>query len=354
MNHIIYNFILNFPLAPTSTICLADTNSMSPSRNYSLCFKNKHLIITRLKGSKKYCYLGFFMYNWVKKKIRFSSINMFKNKLHCFWPILKKNKFINKMYFSLIKLLQRSESLYSSNVMILANSDFLKPRKTRQIWNLFKSRFRVSVARSFFFNMHRRQIQIFWKSQDHFKLNFLKKTRYTTLKFKNKFNYWYKKNKNWDKLPHIRLVSIISKNLLFFSYGRIQKLLDLDFVFKNGLTQLSAQEPVKINDIISVPNNYGSFAATLVLDKFSTLKHFKKKKYEFIKNKLTEWRDLKRKVIKEHNYDFFSSNKIESNIEFDVFSGNIVLLTRPRLGVLNENVTIRHNLEKLNTYKLNV
>jgi hypothetical protein len=73
-----------------------------------------------------------------------------------------------------------------------------------------------------------------------------------------------------------------------------------------------------------------------------------------MKNKLSQWKNIKNKQTKELLYNLIFFNKIKSYIEFDLFSSSLCVIKNTNSWDRFLNFTPRHNLEKLNTYKLNV
>ena len=218
----------------------------------------------------------------------------------------------------------------------------------------FKKKKKAARKKSYFFNFHKRLIKIFWKAQEFFRLNYLPKKRYTTRKFENKFNYWYKKNKPQNKKMEWKITSIISENFLFFSTSSLKKVFNCKLILKNGSSDLSVNSTVQKNDIISLPTNYIKYAFEYVVEKFKSIKKFKKKNYTLIKNKLSQWKNIKKKFIEEKKYNLNSFNIINSNFEFNIFSSQICIIKNSFDNNRFDNYTKRYNLEKITTYKLNV
>lgn len=121
-----------------------------------------------------------------------------------------------------------------------------------------------------------------------------------------------------------------------------------------GLGNICLNTVLKKNIIISLPLNLSSFILKQVINKYRLFKLLKKKSFIFFKNKISQWKDIKKKTTKELFYNLYSLNKIDFNLEFDIFSSNIVIIKLPKVPIFYTNSLIRHNLEKLNTYKLNV
>jgi len=202
--------------------------------------------------------------------------------------------------------------------------------------------------------MHKGQIKLFWKSQNFFKQNFLKKMRFTTNKFKNKFLYWYRKNKKFDKSLQPKLYSVISNNFLFYSTAQLNKLYKNKLITKNGVYCVNTFQKVIIGDILTIPLNYSKFLLNTLMGQRYSLKKKKKSSYIYMKNKLSQWKNIKNKQPKELLYNLVFFNKIRSQIEFDLFSSALCIIKNPNSWDRLLNFTPRHNLEKLNTYKLNV
>ena len=57
---------------------------------------------------------------------------------------------------------------------------------------------------------------------------------------------------------------------------------------------------------------------------------------------------------KESKYKLYNFNRIQSGLEFNIFSGNLTIVKDLNIFNRLDYFSNRHNLEKLNTYKLNV
>lgn len=152
----------------------------------------------------------------------------------------------------------------------------------------------------------------------------------------------------------LKLITFITRNFLFFSYSCLNKVFENKLILKNGKYVINSLEIFKINDIITIPTNYIDFILKNIVDKFLALKRLKKKNYIFFKNKASQWKSIKKKPAEEGKYNLHTRNVIESNLEFDIFSAQVTMVKQPAILNRFEKFTIRHNLEKLNTYKLNV
>lgn len=152
----------------------------------------------------------------------------------------------------------------------------------------------------------------------------------------------------------MRLKDILVQSFFFVSVKFVEKTLASGLVHMSVEGTYTPDTTLTVNNIISLPLNFANFIIRQVVSKYRLLKYLKKKSFIFFKNKQSQWRDLKKKTTPELSYDLYSINKINTSLEFDVFSNNIVLIKKYKIPVFYTNSIIRHNLEKLNTYKLNV
>lgn len=211
-------------------------------------------------------------------------------KLVCFWPIVKKGNNLNGF---LVKLFKKSNKKYIYFLhCIYKNISKLKKLRTYKykFISIFAGKNEPKTKKSYFFNFHRRRIKIFWKSQEFFKTNFLRKTRFTTRKFKNKFNFWYKKNKQVKHLVAYKLSSLLAHNFLFFSANHLNTFFDSKLIYKNNNVCFDKHEIVRKFDILTLPQNYASLLITILLGKFFSLSMLKKKILFIIKIKLVSER----------------------------------------------------------------
>lgn len=296
------------------------------------------------KKKNKYCKKNFFLwYNLYKKTNKnFYFLKKFVKKFTSFWPIFKKKKNVMNLFKNYIKKLKNNKY------------NVLKKKKSYNNVFLFGLTHIEKKKKSYYFRVHRRLMKIFWKSQEHFKINYLRKSRFTTRKFKNKFIFWYKKNKKTSFFCDMRLKDILVQSFFFVSVKFVEKTLASGLVHMSVEGTYTPDTTLTVNNIISLPLNFANFIIRQVVSKYRLLKYLKKKSFIFFKNKQSQWRDLKKKTTPELSYDLYSINKINTNLEFDVFSNNIVLIKKYKIPVFYTNSIIRHNLEKLNTYKLNV
>lgn len=327
-------------------------------KNKKLSFKVEHLqkpVLGKfLKSFLKYKQPNFYTY-FCLKKLSNTTINpIFFNKFKCFWPIMRSRNNLIKFLARLVKNQKKKNIKFLKSL----HNNLRKLKKIKmykyKFLSLFSKKNKKTTKRSHFFNFHRRQIKIFWKSQEFFKLNFLEKTRFTTRKFKNKFNYWYKKNYKKQQEIANRLSSFISQSFLFFSANHLNTLFNSSLICINNLECIDKHHIIKKNDIISLPLNYASHLSKIILGNFFSIKILKKKNYIYYKNKASQWKNIKKKQAKESFYNLYTQRRINSNIEFDIFSAKICLISDSQNIQKFANFTLRHNLEKLNTYKLNV
>jgi len=120
--------------------------------------------------------------------------------------------------------------------------------------------------------------------------------RFTTKKFKNKFLYWYNKNKKFDKSLQPKLYSVISNNFLFYSTGQLNKLYKNKLITKNGIYCISTFQKVIIGDILTIPLNYSKFLLNTLMGQRYSLK--KKKKHHIYIWKIN-W--VNEKILKINN-----------------------------------------------------
>jgi hypothetical protein len=256
------------------------------------------------------------------------------NKVFCFWPLLKKK--VGFIYYKLNSLKKMHSLLFKNQL-----------KKTKKI----------SInKKNYYFNFHKKTIKYFWKSQEHFKINFLRKVRLTTSKFKKKFEQWYKKNKNIEILKHNNkpLAEFLLKNLIFSSIDFIKHLFAYGAILLNGEKISKQHEVIKINDIVYLPENYISQFFSYLKNKYNNIKKIKKIKFIYYKNKKSQWKSLKKKTPK-ILYDLvYNKNKFYNQVEVDFFSSKIMFIKNEKSFVKLNYESKRHNLEKLNTYKLNV
>lgn len=310
--------------------------------------KNKNLINFILQKNKnKIKYFNFFLLYNFKKIKKFYFLNKIHfNKYFCFWPLFKQK---NKTLFLFLKILNKLKNkvkLFKKKISFL-----LKKKKIFFLKKFYKKK---KKSKSKMVNFHKRLIKVFWKSQSFFKLNFLPTKRYTTRKFKYKFLYWYKKNKK-DKKNHLfKLNTILKNNFFFLSPTCLSNVYEYNIVLKNGSSNINYFTTIKINDTISFPLNLVEKIINFFIGKLKILKKFKYKNYIKIKNKLSQWKNIKKKPITGHDYLFFNTGKIKPQFEFDIFTAQLFLLKNLKKIDKFDEFNKRHNLEKLNTYKLNI
>ncbi len=315
--------------------------------------KLKSPLFYMLRDTRKTNYLSFFMHYATVNLVGLKSLLIHQNKLYCFWPIFKRSKFRNIVYLNLLKYLKKIGNKYTRNLLKTFKA-FRDDKQIFKFWRFFNKKKIKQKKRGYFFNFHRRQIKIFWKSQEDFKVNYLRPTRFTTRKFKHQFERWYKKNKNFDFSIGTRLASLVTQNFLYFSGNLLHKTIHTKVLGINGSSKLKHNTVVYPGDIISFPANYINYVSRFIVGRFNARKVFKKKNFIYMRNKLSQWRDIKRKTPYERGYNLNSSNRIKLHLEFDIFSANMAFIREPTPFNRFENYSNRHNLEKLNTYKLNV
>lgn len=100
--------------------------------------------------------------------------------------------------------------------------------------------------------------------------------------------------------------------------------------------------------------SFFSIQILIKLKKKELLKRLKKKNYIYIKNKNSYWKNIKKNLPKELDYKLYGHTVIPNYCEFDSGLSTIFILKELTSVNIFDHIFLRHNLDKLNTYKLNI
>ena len=350
---------------------------------YTSFIQNKLFFFKKTKFlKKKKSLLSPFYYIFIFKNIKY---NLFLNKYNSFWPLFNKLKLflilkkkLNKLYYRKFKNLflsfkkpNKISNKKKTNILLFLKNfkkknlkkkiiirksrfkKFFKIKKIKKI-KLFKKKKKTF---SKFCNIHRRQIKIFWKSQIFFKNFFFKKTKWTIRKFKNKFKYWYKKNKYYMSpfLKKIELWRLLLKFNIFLTKNDAKNAIQQNLILVNGINpKFGFETEIQFNDIVSFYFNYFPILNYFRKKKILLKKKLKKLSYIYINNKRSQWRSLKKKKPKQLDTHFYQKFIISKNFEFDIYTSSFCFFNKNTNKSIFDYYTPRHNLDKLNIYKLNI
>lgn len=289
-NSISPNFIRYFSLMVTQ--CIFHSN---PKKSLKL---NTSRLVYRTLKRKKYKvrkYFNFFVYSLIRKKLKKIYKSIVYNKFFCFWPIMKKRNYKPSLLRHLIEKTQNKIFVNIRRMKRLARSQ--KPKTPLLPFRGGPRRLKKK-KKSQLFNFHRRLIRVFWKSQEHFKSNYLKKKRFTTIKLKNKFRYWYKKNKNIQLNTKLRLLDLTPTCFLFLSNTCVYNALESGILHREKSISKADSLYMFKNEILSLPQNYVKYVYNYIVGKFRIIKKVKRSSYIYIKNRSTQWKNTKKKPLK--------------------------------------------------------
>lgn len=294
--------------------------------------------------------LNFFFFNKqaaVSSTTLRNSISLFFfKKISSFWPLRINYQRLVFKHYNFLKNKKLSKIKYKAMIL---------KRQNRGVWSFFgkfkapKSKFHRS------YDFSRRLMLIFWKSQIFYKTHHQPKRRWTARKFFYKFSQWYKINKKaqysksyllWELFPASGMALSKYECTLLFSYN---------LIFSSK--QLSVDSKIINNNRIVI--NLSPTLMALFKQRRSYALFLKKRFSKFQRtqylNRLSQWRAVSKKKPKYLTNLLFKKVFNSNSWYFDPLS--LTYFININTQSLKKTKTFsflkpRHNLERLNVYKL--
>lgn len=340
-------------------------------------YKSKNFNSFLSVGLKK---LNFFLYTiFFKKKKKIDSSEL----INSFWPskntilnilhsITKISKFSIKGSVNFCKYLRNLKKKKKKPLFLILNK-FKQQKKKLKNSNFFL-KYKKNLIKKFnstrrlqsrkgmtrFHNFHRGLIKLFWKSQEFFKEHYSIKRRWTAKKFKYFFLNWYKRadllitTPNSAQNTRIPVIWLLSYLGFFLSKKDTSQAIDSGLVTLNGKYFFNPNQNLFVSDILGFYKNFYYNFETYNSKKNFFKKKFNKKQYILYKNKASQWRQVKKKKPKEAQITLFRKNKYPNWLHYNFLTSSIALIKNPHSYKNNFMYLTRHNLEKLNTWKLTI
>lgn len=286
-----------------------------------------------------------------------------------YWPKYKKHFFLwiklNKYLKNSLKSIRLLCHGFRRILKKFKKTKIFKPvHFRRSIKNRLSLQFKKKHKRRIFpERLQKPLIKLFWKSQLIWKKFFSDKVRWTTKKFKYKFNSWFKKTQKISKFIDWRK-QVVTKDQLWFLLIKFNFFLshrDCKIAYDTGLILLNGNlintkktNFLDIGDIVSLHFNYFKLKKLLRKRIKISKRLVKKTQYLYFKNSKIWWKKPKKNPHPDVILLISRFWKIPSWIEFDELTLTLAFIKKPKFFIHPKTVSFRHSLEKLNTFKLNV
>lgn len=156
-------------------------------------------------------------------------------------------------------------------------------------------------------------------------------------------------------LKKIELWRLLLKFNIFLTKNDAKTAIFQKLILINGdIPKFGFETEVKNTDVITFYFNYFYILNFFRKKKILFKKRLKKLNYIYINNKKSQWRKLKKKKPKQLDTNFYQKFIIFKNYEFDIFTSSFCFFSKNTNKSIFDYYTPRHNLDKLNIYKLNV